>query len=291
MPGQPRADAGTEAGQEPAAAGAGPELVFEPRDTMLNDEVFTVEVPPTCNKAYDLEHISIESYWGDTPYDDIPWDEVDELFTHRFVGYDKTIVVHLMRVDRPVWPTMISVDGTGPGYHRAGAVTVDGVAIIARWIVIEPTPEEVRARIEVARRAIRAVREADGARVAGADAGAGAAAEPAVQAPAGGELAHLPEADVCNEWRQIRLPDGSELDVGGRRTRRRHAVKGIWEHCQRSASKRFEWKTLKETIGVKSDRLLRDLFKEQRMEALKIFEVVGAATDERYALKVKFHVT
>lgn len=109
----------------------------------------------------------------------------------------------------------------------------------------------------------------------------------------------LPVATVRNQWKEIGLPSGDVLDLGGKKRKRRELLKAVWEHCQKEGRRDFLFETVRADLAqqqhaassVKSDRFRHDVFKGDQEAFDEMFTVLGAPTDEKYRLRVRFSIS
>ena len=140
--------------------GLGMEEVFKPHAMIWNDREFTIERPPQCFLAYDLENYSLEEYFSelrenwDENIRNIPLDEVNNLRLLRLVGAEITIDVYVMLKESvPAYPDRLVSSGTDVGGHPGGVITVDGCDYPVSHVIVETTPGSVQKEIKAAQMA------------------------------------------------------------------------------------------------------------------------------------------
>ena len=140
--------------------GLGMEEVFKPHAMIWNDREFTIERPPECFLAYDLENYSLEEYFSelrenwDENIRNIPLDEVNNLRLLRLVGAEITIDVYVMLKESvPAYPDRLVSSGTDVGGHPGGVITVDGCDYPVSHVIVETTPGSVQKEIKAAQMA------------------------------------------------------------------------------------------------------------------------------------------
>lgn len=133
--------------------------LFEPHEMLWNDRTFIIEKPVTCFKGHDLENVSLESYYPELETDgpaalkDIPWNEVRHLHFLTLVGYDKTLLIHIMlRYAAKIYPERLESSGVDVGRYEGGALEVDGEWYELKRVIVKETDHKDRNIIEVRRR-------------------------------------------------------------------------------------------------------------------------------------------
>jgi hypothetical protein len=133
--------------------------VFEPRVMMWNGQPFTIEESAQCYRGYDLEEQSLEDYFPDLHDDwdryikEVPFEEVQNLRVLRLVGYEHTLMIHVMLKDSvAVYPDQLESSAATKGWHEGGVVLVAGQKFPIKGVRVESTDVKAQAMIAANRR-------------------------------------------------------------------------------------------------------------------------------------------
>lgn len=126
--------------------------VWDTVEMLWNGNPFMVELEPTCQKAYDLDNGCLENYHPelyDNPgeWDKVNWDEVDNLYTHILVGYEKTFIINIMHMIEAFVPNELTTTGESIGFHKNGTIVVSQKKYEIKNCRIEKTCSECQKRI------------------------------------------------------------------------------------------------------------------------------------------------